>query len=100
MEGRCSCDDATSCLLPARRPELDTGSGQGEMLYCNKSCLSGNSSILAMPTHLPHQHRHPGRGHPTASISPSILRMSVLARLAISAALIGVLWAAVAWAMR
>jgi hypothetical protein len=54
-----------------------------------------------MPTHIPHQHHHhPGRGHPPASISPSILRLSVTERLAISAALIVVLWAAVMWAMK
>jgi hypothetical protein len=53
-----------------------------------------------MPTHVPHPHHHPGRGHPPASISPSILRMSVLQRLAIAAALIVVLWGAVFWAMK
>ncbi|HEY2186700.1 MAG TPA: hypothetical protein VGH39_17045 [Xanthobacteraceae bacterium] len=53
-----------------------------------------------MPTPLPHQHHHPGRGHPPASISRSILRMSVAGRLALSAALAALLWAAVIWAMR
>jgi hypothetical protein len=52
-----------------------------------------------MPTQLPHQHHHPGRGHPPASVSPSILRMSVVQRLAMSVALIGALWAAVVWAV-
>ena len=55
-----------------------------------------------MPTHVPHphHHHHPGQGHPAASISPSILRMSVLQRLAIAAALIATLWGAVIWAMK
>jgi hypothetical protein len=53
-----------------------------------------------MPTQLPHNHHHPGRGHPPASISPSILRMSVVQRFAISGALTVLLWAAVIWAMR
>jgi len=53
-----------------------------------------------MPTQLPHQHDHPGRGHPPAPISPSILRLSVMERLAISGALTVLLWAAVIWAMR
>jgi hypothetical protein len=54
-----------------------------------------------MPTHLPHpHHHHAGRGHPPASISPSLLRLSVVERLAISTALIALLWAAVIWAMR
>jgi hypothetical protein len=48
-----------------------------------------------MPTHVhpPHHHHHPGEGHPPASISPSILRMSVLERLAIAAVLSAVIWA-------
>jgi hypothetical protein len=56
---------------------------------------------LPMPTHVhPQHHHHPaGQGHPPASISPSILRMSVLERLAIAAALAAALWAAVIWAM-
>jgi hypothetical protein len=53
-----------------------------------------------MPTQLPHQHHHPGRGHPPAAISPSILRLSVTKRLAISAALIALIWMAVMWAMK
>jgi len=56
-----------------------------------------------MPTHVhphPQHHRHAGQGHPPASISPSILRISVLERLAIAAALIVVLWGAVFWAMK
>jgi hypothetical protein len=32
-------------------------------------------------------------------VSPSLLRMSVVQRLAIAAALIALLWAAVVWAM-
>jgi hypothetical protein len=58
-----------------------------------------------MPTHVHshdhgHHHHHPGEGHPPATVSPSILRMSVLERLAIAAALIVVLWGAVFWAMK
>jgi hypothetical protein len=52
-----------------------------------------------MPTGLPHHHHPPGRGHPPASVSPSILRMSVAERLTIAAALIAVLWCAVIWSM-
>jgi len=55
-----------------------------------------------MPTHIEttHHHHPPGEGHPPASISLSILRMSIAQRLAIAAALIAVLWAAVLWAMK
>jgi hypothetical protein len=53
-----------------------------------------------MPTQVPHHHHHPGHGHPPAAISPSILRMSVLERLAASAALIAVLWGVVIWAIK
>jgi hypothetical protein len=76
------------------------GARRWEMLYCNKNRLPGPS--FCMPTHVHPQHHHhpPGQGHPPASISPSILRMSVVERLAIAAALIAVLWAAVIWAMR
>jgi hypothetical protein len=42
-----------------------------------------------------HAHRHP---HPVV-ISPSILRMSALERLAVAAGIIVVIWAAVFWAM-
>jgi hypothetical protein len=54
-----------------------------------------------MPTHVhPQHHHHPlGQGHPPAAVSPSILRMSILERLAVAAALIALLWGAVAWAM-
>lgn len=73
------------------------------MLYYNKYVDVPRSGSLrvAMPTHVhPHHHHHPGRGHPPASISPSILRMSVLERLAVAAVLIVVLWGAVFWAMK
>jgi hypothetical protein len=53
-----------------------------------------------MPTHVHPHHHHAGEGHPPASISPSILRMSVLERLAVAGALIVVLWGAVLWAMK
>jgi hypothetical protein len=61
---------------------------------------------VAMPTHVHpqhhhhHHHHHSGEGHPPASVSPSILRMSVVERLAIAAALIALLWGAVLWAMK
>jgi hypothetical protein len=60
------------------------------------------ASREAMPTHVhPHQHhRHPGQGHPPATVSPSMLRMAVAERLAVAAALIVLLWAAVFWAMQ
>jgi hypothetical protein len=48
----------------------------------------------------PHRHSHPGRGHAPASVSPSILRLSVLERLAVAAGLSAILWVAVVWAMR
>jgi hypothetical protein len=53
-----------------------------------------------MPTNVHRHHHHPGEGHPPASISPSILRMSVPERLAIAAVLIAVVWGAVFWTMK
>ena len=47
----------------------------------------------------PHSHHHPGHAHPPAIVSPSILRLSALERLAAAAVLIVALWGAVAWAM-
>jgi hypothetical protein len=55
-----------------------------------------------MPTDIhPHHHHHhrPGEGHPPASISPSILRLSAVERLAAAGVLIALIWAAVLWAM-
>ena len=46
-----------------------------------------------------HQHHHPGHAHPPATVSPSILRLSALERLAAVAVVIVVLWGAVFWAM-
>jgi len=47
----------------------------------------------------PHHHHHPGHAHPPATVSPSILRLSALERLAAVAVLIVALWGAVIWAM-
>ncbi len=44
----------------------------------------------------PHHHHHPGHSHPPATVSPSILRLSALERLAAVAVLIVALWGAVA----
>jgi hypothetical protein len=53
-----------------------------------------------MPPHVhPFDHHHPGRGHPPASVSPSILRLAAFERLAGAAVLIALVWAAVFWAM-
>jgi len=52
-----------------------------------------------MPTHVHQHHHHPGAGHPPASISPSILRASVLERLGAAGVVIALIWASVLWAM-
>jgi hypothetical protein len=58
-----------------------------------------------MPTHVHdhgpghHHHHHPGEGHPPASISPSILRLSAVERLAAAGVVIVLIWTAVFWAM-
>src|SRR5215831_5421291 len=84
----------SSSRAPVRR------AGRAPMLHCNIG--ADRFARASMPTHVPHphHHHHPGQGHPPASISPSILRMSVLQRLAIATALIAVLWGAVFWAMK
>jgi hypothetical protein len=50
--------------------------------------------------HGPHHHHHPGHAHPPAAVHPSILRLSVLQRLAFAAGLIALVWAAAFWATR
>jgi hypothetical protein len=50
--------------------------------------------------HPHHHHHHPaGRGHPPAAVSPSILRMALIERLAAAAVMIALIWGAVLWAM-
>jgi hypothetical protein len=68
--------------------------------------LAGASRPFAMdsmPTHVhapPHHHHHPaGRGHPPAAVSPSILRMGLIERLAAVAVVIALIWGAVFWAI-
>jgi hypothetical protein len=46
-----------------------------------------------------HHHHHPGETHPAPKISPSLLRLSAMQRLAVAAALIAVIWATALWAM-
>jgi hypothetical protein len=47
-----------------------------------------------------HHHHHPGHVHPPATVHPSILRMSVLERLGVSAVVIALIWLTAYWAMR
>jgi hypothetical protein len=55
---------------------------------------------MATQTHQHHhQHHHAGEGHPPATVSPSILRLSAVERLAAAIAAITVIWASVLWAM-
>jgi hypothetical protein len=46
-----------------------------------------------------HHHHHPGRAHPSAAVSPSLLRLSAVERLAAAAVVMALLWGAVLWAM-
>jgi len=53
-----------------------------------------------MPTQVHHPHHHrPGEGHPPAAISPAILRLSALERLAVVGVVIMAMWGIVVWAM-
>jgi hypothetical protein len=62
-----------------------------EMLYYNIRMSDHDHS---------HHHHHAGHAHPPVSAHPSILRLSVLERLALAAVAIAVLWLAAFWAMR
>jgi hypothetical protein len=46
-----------------------------------------------------HDHHHPGRAHPSAPVSASLLRLSAAERLAGAAVVIALLWGAVFWAI-
>ena len=46
-----------------------------------------------------HHHHAPGQGHPPATIGPSLLRMTVGARISIAAVLTALIWMVVIWAM-
>jgi hypothetical protein len=61
-----------------------------EMLYYNSSPRFRRMA---------HHHHNPGDAHPEGRISPSLLRMSVIERIAIAAVAVLVLWAAVWWAL-
>jgi hypothetical protein len=55
-----------------------------------------------MATHEHHHHHHhhdPDHAHPPATVSASILRLSVMERLGAAAVVIAVLWGAVYWSM-
>lgn len=45
-------------------------------------------------------HHHADAPHPAPALTPSLLRLSAVQRLAIAAALSALIWAAVFWAMR
>jgi hypothetical protein len=45
-------------------------------------------------------HHHAGEAHPSPTLSPSLLRLSVAQRLALAGALIALIWVAVLWATR
>ena len=47
-----------------------------------------------------HHHHHPGHVHPPATVHASILRLSMLERVAAAGVVVGLIWAAVFWAMR
>jgi hypothetical protein len=46
-----------------------------------------------------HQHHHPAGQHPPATVAPSILRLSVAARVGYVSLLVAAIWAAVVWTM-
>jgi hypothetical protein len=45
-----------------------------------------------------HHHRHGGASHPSPTITPSLLRLSVPERIAVVGVLIVLIWLAVFWA--
>jgi hypothetical protein len=45
-------------------------------------------------------HHHGGLPHPSPVVSPSLLRLSAVQRLAMAGALVALIWAAFFWASR
>jgi len=95
-----------------RNPRAPSGSHAPHAMLPSQHGLDGRGCYIVtfaanrlgstMPTRVPHPHHDhsPGQGHPPAAISPSILRMSVVERLAIAVGLIALVWGAVVWAMK
>jgi hypothetical protein len=46
-----------------------------------------------------YHHHHGGEAHPSPTISPSLLRLSAPARMAVALVLVALVWAAALWAM-
>ena len=61
------------------------------------SAASPTSRDSGVPTR---HHHHGGAPHPSPTISPSLLRLSAVERLAGAGVLIALIWAAVFWAIR
>ena len=55
--------------------------------------ITSRQSAEHTDDHHHHHHHPPGHAHPPAAIAPSILRLSVLERLAVAAVLIALIWA-------
>ncbi|MGA8319763.1 MAG: hypothetical protein WBE48_20990 [Xanthobacteraceae bacterium] len=64
------------------------------MLYYNIA------ELAYLPGNLMIHHHHGGAPHPSPVVSPSLIRLSAVQRLAISGALIALIWAAFFWATR
>jgi hypothetical protein len=56
--------------------------------------------LAYLPGNLMTHHHQGGAPHPSPVVSPSLIRLSAIQRLAISGALIALIWAAFFWAMR
>jgi hypothetical protein len=80
-------------------PMRDALSSELEMLYYYREATMPTQIHDHQHEHGHHHHHHPGEGHPPASISPSILRLSAIERLAAAGVMIALIWAAVLWAM-
>ena len=86
-------------LRQAEQSGLALDERQCYIITCSNRNHPAHRPLMPTHVHPHHHHHHPGQGHPPAAVSPSILRMSILERLAIAAALIALLWGVVVWAM-
>jgi hypothetical protein len=91
-------------LSPSPQQEAAFGSGaNGLAKLANLAMLYYNIRMSDRHSHHhhdDHHHHHPGHAHPPATVHPSILRLSAMERIAASAVVIALIWAATFWAMR
>jgi hypothetical protein len=85
-----------NCSRPQHAPSGKTRAAND--WFSTEAGLYYNNSTGSFAWTLMTHHHHGTTPHPAAAISPSLLRFSVLQRLAIAGALVALIWTAFWWA--